>query len=293
MVRSATPICKGHGCEGLVKECTSQLVVDAERIDLAGTLLPSEVCNADSQRICSSYDSSTVGERAQLSDAAEPQGTQHEAVHRTPEARWPMAVAVLATIALQIAAPHTGRVAPWWVLPAFELAALAAIIIRDPGRIDARTRAARRTTMVLIAIIMIGTVGGLALLIINVVDRSYSIGATSLLGRGASLWVTNVLVFSLLYWEIDRGGAADRAVDAPIPPSFGFPEDAMPELVSDGWMPRFPDYLYLSFTNATAFSPTDTLPVRTWAKMAMMAEAVISLITAILVIARAINVLPT
>jgi uncharacterized membrane protein len=99
-------------------------------------------------------------------------------------------------------------------------------------------------------------------------------------------------VFSLWFWEVDRGGAAERAAGSNIPPSFGFPEEAMPELAPDGWMPRYPDYLYLSFTNATAFSPTDTLPVRTWAKMTMMIESVISLITAILVIARAINVLP-
>jgi hypothetical protein len=104
--------------------------------------------------------------------------------------------------------------------------------------------------------------------------------------------VTNVVVFSLWFWEVDRGGAAERAAASKIPPSFGFPEEAMPELVPEGWMPRYPDYLFLSFTNATAFSPTDTLPVRIWAKMTMMIESVISLITAILVIARAINVLP-
>jgi len=126
-----------------------------------------------------------------------------------------------------------------------------------------------------------------------VVDKAYShVGATALLGRGAALWVTNVVVFSLWFWEVDRGGAAERAAVSEIPPSFGFPEEAMRELVPDGWIPRYPDYLYLSFTNATAFSPTDTLPVRTWAKLTMMIESVISLITAILVIARAINVLP-
>jgi hypothetical protein len=99
-------------------------------------------------------------------------------------------------------------------------------------------------------------------------------------------------VFSLWFWELDRGGAAERAAGTAIAPSFGFPEEAFPDLVPEGWMPRYPDYLYLSFTNATAFSPTDTLPLRTWAKLAMMGESVISLITAILVIARAINVLP-
>jgi len=213
---------------------------------------------------------------------------------RTPERRWPMAVAVLVAIVLQLITPHTGRIVFWWAFPVLELAALAVLIIRDPGRIDRRTRAARRATIVLIVLLTIGTLAGLVVLTIDVVDKHYApmVGATALLGRGLALWVTNIVVFSLWFWELDRGGAAERAVASRIPPSFGFPEDAMPELVGEGWMPRYPDYLYLSFTNATAFSPTDTLPVRTWAKLTMMVEAAISLITAVLVIARAINVLP-
>ena len=113
-----------------------------------------------------------------------------------------------------------------------------------------------------------------------------------LLGRGAAIWVENVIVFSLWYWQFDRGGPAERAADAPVPPSFAFPENATPELAPAGWRPTYPDYLYLSFTNATAFSPTDTLPVRRWAKLTMMVQASLSLVIAILVIARAINVLP-
>jgi hypothetical protein len=209
-----------------------------------------------------------------------------------PERRWPMAAAVLFTLVLQVITPHEGRLVFWWIFPVLEVAALAAVLIRDPGRIDARTRAARRSTLILIVLLTIGTVAGLVVLMLDVVDDSFTIQATALLGRGAALWVTNVVVFSLWFWELDRGGAAERAAGSGIAPSFGFPEEAFPDLVTDGWMPRYPDYLYLSFTNATAFSPTDTLPLRTWAKLAMMGESVISLITAILVIARAINVLP-
>ncbi len=218
--------------------------------------------------------------------------TETKGAARRPERRWPMALAVLFVIALQIAAPHAGRLAPWWFFPIVELAGLAVIILRDPGRIDRRTKQARRATLFLIGLMSIGTIAGLGVLMLDVVDADFSVPATALLGRGAALWITNVLVFSLWFWELDRGGAAERAAGSGIPPSFGFPEEAMPELVPDGWRPQYADYLYLSFTNATAFSPTDTLPVRTWAKMAMMAESVISLITAILVIARAINVLP-
>ena len=212
---------------------------------------------------------------------------------RVAERRWPMAAAVLGTIVLQVITPKTGRLSFWWVLPVLEVVALIAVMIRDPGRIDRRTRAARRATLGLIVLMTIGTLGALAVLMLDILDKAYAdVEATALLGRGAALWVTNVVVFSLWFWELDRGGAAERAAGTGIPPSFGFPEEAMPELAPDGWMPRYPDYLYLSFTNATAFSPTDTLPVRTWAKMTMMLESVISLTTAILVIARAINVLP-
>jgi uncharacterized membrane protein len=225
----------------------------------------------------------------------EPPGAGSSAVgNHTPERRWPMAVAVLVAIVLQVITPHTGRLVFWWVFPVLELAVLAAVIARDPGRIDRRTPAVRRTTIVLIMLLTIGTLAALVVLTIDIVDKTYAprVGATALLGRGLALWVTNIVVFSLWFWELDRGGAAERAADSPISPSFGFPEEAMPELVPGRWMPRYPDYLYLSFTNATAFSPTDTLPIRTWAKMTLMVEALISLVTAILVIARAINVLP-
>jgi uncharacterized membrane protein len=205
-----------------------------------------------------------------------------------------MAVAILAAILLQMITPHSGRIVFWWVFPVLEIVVLVVMLIRDPGRIDRRTRAARRATIVLIILLTIGTVAALVVLALDIVDKNYApaVGATALLGRGAALWVTNVVVFSLWFWELDRGGAAERAAASPIPPSFGFPEDALPRLAADRWIPRYPDYLYLSFTNATAFSPTDTLPVQAWAKMAMLAESVLSLITAIMVIARAINGLP-
>ena len=167
------------------------------------------------------------------------------------------------------------------------------MIARDPGRIDAPSRAARRVTIALIAVMTIGTIWAAARLIFDIfsgTDASVLI-ATNILGRGAAIWFTNVIVFSLWYWEFDRGGPVARARDADVAPSFAFPENATPELVDEAWLPRYPDYLYLAFTNATAFSPTDTLPIRTWAKMTMMVQSVVSLAIAILVVARAINAL--
>jgi uncharacterized membrane protein len=208
------------------------------------------------------------------------------------ERRWPMALAVVAAILLQVGTPHKGRVAGWWVFPVLEVALLVILLFQDPGRIDRRSRGARRLTIALIAVMTIGTLGGVVVLTYDILTGDPSANATDLLGRGAAIWFTNVIVFSLWYWELDRGGPAERAADSGAPLSFAFPENAMPEFADAGWRPRYPDYLYLAFTNATAFSPTDTLPVRTWAKMTMLLQSAVSLAVAILVVARAINVLP-
>jgi uncharacterized membrane protein len=208
------------------------------------------------------------------------------------ERRWPVTLAVLVAIALQLGTPRTGRVGAWWVFPAIEFVLLVVLIVVDPGRVDDRSGRARWITLALIGVMTVGAAGGVAYLLWEIITRGPDYNATTLLGRGAALWVTNVIVFSLWYWEVDRGGPAERAAGIEVGASFAFPENATPELVSKGWFPKFPDYLYLSFTNSTAFSPTDTLPVRTWAKMLMMLQSAIQLVTAILVIARAINVLP-
>jgi len=203
-----------------------------------------------------------------------------------------MAAAVVGAVILQIIVPRRGRVPGWWIFPVLEVVMLGVLIARDPGRIDRRSGAIRRLTIALIAVMTVGTMGGVIALLYDILQGVKDVTATVLLGRGAAIWVANVIVFSLWYWELDRGGPAERAAGSSIRPSFAFPENATPELVPDDWGPGYPDYLYLSFTNATAFSPTDTLPVRMWAKMTMMAQSALSLVVAILVIARAINVLP-
>ena len=204
-----------------------------------------------------------------------------------------MAAAVLVAVFIQFTAPEGGRIAPRWVFPLIELVLLAVLMIRDPGRIDARGRGSRRATIALVGVMTAATLTGVGVLIFDIIDTNvHTVDANALLGRGAALWVTNVITFSFWFWIFHRGGPGERAARSGIAPSFAFPENATPELVASDWMPRYHDYLYLSFTNATAFSPTDTLPIEAWAKMAMMAESVLSLVTAILVIARAINVLP-
>ena len=189
------------------------------------------------------------------------------------ERRWPMALAVLAAIGLQVGTPHAGRLPGWWIVPVLEFALLGIILVVDPGRIDDLSARVRRITFALITIMTVGTVASLSLLIYDILDGT-DLTANNLLGRGGSIWLTNVIAFSLWYWELDRGGPAQRAAGPISRRASPFPENAMPEFAAAGWLPKYPDYLYLSFTNATAFSPTDTLPVKTWAKMAMMLESV-------------------
>jgi uncharacterized membrane protein len=203
-----------------------------------------------------------------------------------------MATAVVAATALYGGTPHRGRVPGWWIGPVLQLGLLGILIAQDRGRIDRRSASLHRMMVALLVVMTAGTVLSVVVLAYDILVALKGVTATVLLGRGAAIWVENVIVFSLWYWQFDRGGPAERAADVPVPPSFAFPENATPELAPAGWRPTYPDYLYLSFTNATAFSPTDTLPVRRWAKLTMMVQASLSLVIAILVIARAINVLP-
>jgi uncharacterized membrane protein len=203
-----------------------------------------------------------------------------------------MATAVLVATILYVVMPHRGRIPGWWVFPVLQLILLGLMIAEDPGRIDRRSTTLRRAMVALLLVMTIGTVLAVVVLAYDILVTVKGVTATVLLGRGAAIWVANVIIFSLWYWQFDRGGPAERAAGSPVPASFAFPENATPELAPAGWRPAYPDYLYLAFTNATAFSPTDTLPVRRWAKLMMMTQATMSLVIAILVIARAINVLP-
>ena len=111
-----------------------------------------------------------------------------------------------------------------------------------------------------------------------------------LFGSGGAIWLTNVIAFALWYWEFDRGGPVARALAKRTRPDFGFPQMNDPAQYPD-WEPTFVDYFYLSFTTATAFSPTDVLPMTRWAKLTMMAQSAVSLVAVALVVARAVNIL--
>jgi hypothetical protein len=207
------------------------------------------------------------------------------------ESRWPMVAAVVAAIVLTILLPKDQRLLPAWVLPLIEGILLVALIAGDPGAIDRRSRLLRVLSIALVSILVLSALTAATKLIdVLITGGPQTNSASDLLEAGSIIWVGNILAFALLYWELDSGGAAARAHHTRADVDFAFPQQMNPELAPADWSPRFVDYLYLAFTNATALSPTDAMPIAHWAKLAMMVQAVSSLAILGLVIARAVNV---
>lgn len=212
---------------------------------------------------------------------------------RRIEPRWPVALAILAVLALLEGMPARVRVHSSWISYIVAIVVLAPLAAVSMASDKARWLRVERTIMLLFCVFFgIGTVSNLATLIGAILNASKGIGGLQLLASSISVWVANVFVFSLLYWQIDRGGPGPRACDAPPRPDFLFPQAAASaEDVPPGWRPMFVDYLYLGFSTATAFSTTDVMPLTSRAKMAMMLESSISLATIVVVASRAINIL--
>jgi hypothetical protein len=207
------------------------------------------------------------------------------------EARWPAAGAVLAAIVLTILLPDGERAGPVWLLPVIEVVLLAAVVATDPVRISRRSHLLRWLSIVLVTVLVLGALTSTVLLIGALTHGGPETNsADKLLAAGTTVWVSNNIAFALLYWELDSGGAAARAHHVPPYPTFAFPQHMSPELARPGWSPRFADYLYLGFTNAQAFSPTDVMPLVPWAKFAMAVQSLISLAILGLVVARAVNI---
>jgi len=207
------------------------------------------------------------------------------------EHRWPASLAVVVAIALQVVLPQTviRGLGPRWLLPVLEGVLLAALIVANPGRINRESSVLRGMSIVLIAIITAANVVALGELIRALLDHTTA-GGRSLVFASVPIWLTNVIVFGLWYWELDRGGVAARLRPEHRRPDFLFPQMSTPGS-APGWSPDFLDYLYTSFTNATAFSPTDTMPLTAWSKLLMMIQSLASLLTVAIVISRAVNIL--
>ena len=208
------------------------------------------------------------------------------------ESRWPMAAAVVATMVLTVLLPDDLRLAPRWLLPTLEGLLLVALIAGDPGRISRRSTALRALSVALISVLALSAIWSTVQLIDDLVHGGpETSSASALLQAGGNVWACTVLAFSLLYFELDCGGAAARVERMPSSPDLAFPQQLNPEVSDPGWRPRYVDYFYLGVTNSMAFSPTDVMPLAAWAKLTMAVQSVVSLLILGLVVARAVNVL--
>jgi hypothetical protein len=207
------------------------------------------------------------------------------------EERWPVTAAVVVAIGLQVFLPERLTIGPGWVLPSLEGALGLGLVIANPRRIDRRSSVLRGASITLIALTSVANGWSSFELIRGIISGTMGQHAGPLLSTGGSIWLTNVIVFALWYWEWDRGGPVARAIGGRPYPDFLFPQMTVDHLAPDDWRPTFADYFYVSYTNATAFSPTDVMPLVRWAKLLMMAQSAIALVTVALVIARAVNIL--
>ncbi len=208
----------------------------------------------------------------------------------TIESFWPPITAIVVATVLQATLPH--RVAQLhWIFVALSGALLVVLAFVNPRHIERRHRPLRGLLLVLVAGLSLGNAISAIDLVNDLVQGHGIRDPATLLRTGGAIWLTNVLVFSLWYWLFDQGGPYARA-HVPDPfPGFMFPQMDVTQLAPDGWRPEYVDYLYVSFTNAMAFSPTDAMPLKRWAKLTMLVQSLVSLMIAVLVIARAVNIL--
>ena len=209
------------------------------------------------------------------------------------ESRWPPAVALVVFIALNIAIrvwlPNQGAVHTPWLLPAVEGALLVALVAGDPAHLARRTPWVHRIAVALVVVLVAAALWATALLVYDLIKgKGVTNSPTELLASGALIWLGNNLSFAMLYWLIDSGGPIARSGN-PTPVDFAFTQQLSPELAPDGWRPVFLDYLHLGFTNATAFSPTDVMPLTHRAKYVMLVQSTVALALFGLIVARAVN----
>lgn len=221
----------------------------------------------------------------------------HRTAARHGEVRLPASLAVAAAGAMYALMPHDLLFGPRWLIPSIELVLLVTLIVINPTRLTTETRLSRMASLALVTVIIVTNTVSLVFLLRDLTSTQPTTGR-DLLVAALQVWVTNMIAFGLVYWELDRGGAIARLPSSSVPAKrhdFLFPQDdpdiARHALGVDVWMPMFVDYLYVSMTNSIAFSPTDAMPLTTRAKVLMGFESIAALVTSLLVIARAVNVL--
>jgi hypothetical protein len=203
---------------------------------------------------------------------------------------WPAQLTILAAIGLQLALPARLTVGPAWLVPGLEALLLIGLFFATPNQLEYEHPHRRWAAIGLVAIVSAANIYSLIELTRFLLHHEVSDGHR-LIASGVFIWLTNFLIFGLWYWEMDRGGPGRRASGNDGPPDFLYPQMNDDRIQPAGWRPGFIDYLYLSLTNATAFSPTDTMPLSPMAKSVMGVQSTVSLVTIGLIVSRAVNIL--
>ena len=215
------------------------------------------------------------------------------------ESRWEAAPAVAVVIAGQLLLAFLSRDRGWtiwhfswwiWLIPVVPEVLLLLPLAWSRPRHRLEQLGHRRTVaMALFGVVSVANAFLLVAVVASLVNGGVRSGGELLLEAGV-VWGTNVITFGLWYWAFDQGGPIRRREANPPPPDFQFPQLENPQLAAPGWYPRLADYVYVSFTNSIAFSPTDAMPLSRWAKSLMLAESAVSALTVLLVAARAVNI---
>jgi hypothetical protein len=203
---------------------------------------------------------------------------------------WPAQLTILSAIGLQLLLPERLTAGPTWLLPALEGALLIGLFFSTPKELEGEHRVRRGVALGLTAFVSAANIFSLGALTHFLLHHNVSKGY-ELIVSGMLIWLTNFLIFALWYWELDRGGPGKRAAGHDGAPDFLFPQMTDDRIEPIDWRPQFIDYAYVSLTNATAFSPTDTMPLTPMVKVIMGIQSVVSLVTLGLIVARAVNVL--
>ena len=204
---------------------------------------------------------------------------------------WPAQLTVAAAIALSLDLPSKITITQVWIIPSIEGLLLLGLVMSTPWVPVSRHPQRRRVALTLVCLVAASNLVNLSLLVHHLLHDVLQGHGYQLVLAGVEIWLTNVLLFTVLYWELDRGGPMARRTEDLEPPDFLFVQMTEPKLGGLEWRATYIDYLYTSFTNATAFSPTDTMPLTPVAKLMMLVQSGASLLTLGMVFARAINIL--
>jgi len=222
--------------------------------------------------------------------AAPPNQTAVEDYDAVGESRWPMALAVFGMVALTLIPPALFTFVSVPIFPIIVAVLMGILVVGDPGRIDRRAPWLRYVSILLAGVMVFAATLGTVVLVVGLVSGAPEVRqAGPLLIYGAKVWLGNNVAFAILFWNMDSGGPAERVHGSGRYPDFLFPQTADRSLAPPSWRPRFIDYLYIAFTNANAFSPTDSLPLTGRAKLAMQVQALISYTLLTLVLARVVS----